>query len=107
MLGKWTSLKAQQGARANTTVCHGSCCCTLRASRRRGSSLTLGRKGLLVNRRLRILFVCAMNKQRSVTAECLYRKDARLDVRSAGVRSEANRRVSEDDLRWADVVFVM
>jgi protein-tyrosine phosphatase len=48
-----------------------------------------------------------MNKQRSVTAEHLYRKDARLEVRSAGVRSDANRRVSEEDLRWADVVFAM
>ena len=57
--------------------------------------------------RLRILFVCAMNKQRSVTAERLYRNDARLEVRSAGVRSEAPRRVSEGELRWADVVFVM
>jgi predicted protein tyrosine phosphatase len=60
-----------------------------------------------VNRRLRILFVCAMNKQRSVTAEQLYRNDARLEVRSAGVRSDANRRISDEDLRWADVVFVM
>ena len=57
--------------------------------------------------RLRVLFVCAMNKERSVTAERLYRNDARLEVRSAGVRSEANRRVSEADLKWADVVFVM
>lgn len=48
-----------------------------------------------------------MNKQRSVTAERIYRNDARLDVRSAGVRSEAKRRVSEADLKWADVVFVM
>src|SRR6266496_3549697 len=48
-----------------------------------------------------------MNKQRSVTAEQLYRNDARLEVRSAGVRSDANRRVSEEDLRWADVVFAM
>jgi len=48
-----------------------------------------------------------MNKQRSVTAERLYRKDARLEVRSVGVRSDAKRRVSERDLRWADVVFVM
>jgi predicted protein tyrosine phosphatase len=48
-----------------------------------------------------------MNKQRSVTAEQLYRKDARLEVRSAGVRSEANRRVCEGDLQWADVVFCM
>ncbi len=57
--------------------------------------------------RLRVLFVCAMNKQRSATAEQLYRNDARLEVRSAGVRFGAPRRVSEDDLRWADVVFVM
>jgi predicted protein tyrosine phosphatase len=48
-----------------------------------------------------------MNKQRSVTAERLYCRDPRLEVRSAGVRSEALRRVSEDDLHWADVVFVM
>jgi predicted protein tyrosine phosphatase len=60
-----------------------------------------------VTRRLKILFVCAMNKQRSVTAEQLYRNDARIEVRSAGVRSGANRRGSEGDLRWADVVFVM
>ena len=59
------------------------------------------------NPRLKILFVCAMNKQRSATAERLYRNDARLDVRSAGVNSEAKRRVSEVDLQWADVVFVM
>lgn len=57
--------------------------------------------------RLKVLFVCAMNRQRSVTAERLYRKDARLEVRSAGVRSGANRRVREGDLSWADVVFVM
>lgn len=60
-----------------------------------------------MNRRLKVLFVCAMNKQRSATAEQIYRNDPRLEVRSAGVRSEARRRVSEDDLRWADVVYVM
>src|SRR5512141_1307706 len=60
-----------------------------------------------IEARLRVLFVCAMNKQRSVTAERIYRNDARLEVRSAGVRSEAKRRVSEADLKWADVVFVM
>jgi len=60
-----------------------------------------------MKRRLKILFICAMNKQRSVTAERLYRNDARLDVRSAGVRSEAKRRVGDADLKWADIVFVM
>jgi len=48
-----------------------------------------------------------MNKQRSATAERIYKNDARLDVRSAGVNSGARRRVSESDLLWAEVVFVM
>ena len=56
---------------------------------------------------LRVLFVCAMNKRRSVTAERMYRNDARLQVRSAGLRSDAPRRVSEADLEWADVVYAM
>jgi predicted protein tyrosine phosphatase len=60
-----------------------------------------------VTRRLRILFVCAMNKRRSLTAEHIYRDDRRLEVRSAGLRTEAKRRVTEADLQWADVVFVM
>lgn len=58
-------------------------------------------------RRLKILFVCAMNKQRSATAECIYRNDPRIEARSAGVRVNARHRISENDLRWADLVFVM
>ena len=57
--------------------------------------------------RIKVLFACAMNKQRSVTAERLYRNHPRLEVRSAGVRSEAMRRVNESDLKWADIVYVM
>ena len=60
-----------------------------------------------VGRRLRVLFVCAMNRERSPTAEQLFRRDSRLEVRSGGVRSDAKHRVSEKDLRWADVVFAM
>lgn len=60
-----------------------------------------------MSRRFHLLFVCAMNKQRSVTAEQIYRNDPRVAVRAAGVRAEARRRVSEADLRWADVVFCM
>jgi predicted protein tyrosine phosphatase len=48
-----------------------------------------------------------MNKRRSLTAEHIYRNDARLEVRSAGLRAEAKRRVTEGDLQWADAVFVM
>ena len=58
-------------------------------------------------RRLRVLFVCAMNRERSPTAEHLYRKDPRLEVRSGGVRADAKHRVNEKDLRWADIVFTM
>jgi predicted protein tyrosine phosphatase len=57
--------------------------------------------------RLRVLFVCAKNQWRSPTAEHLYRDDPRLEVRSAGVRAGARRRLHEDDLRWADLLFVM
>ena len=56
---------------------------------------------------LRILFVCAMNQWRSPTAEAMYRHDTRLEVRSAGVRSEARRRLSGADVAWADAIFVM
>jgi protein-tyrosine phosphatase len=60
-----------------------------------------------MNPHLKFLFVCAMNKKRSAPAERLYWNDARLEVCSVGVNSEAKRRVSEADLQWADVVFVM
>ncbi len=65
-----------------------------------------GRK-TLVRRRPKVLFVCAINKQRSATAERVYHDDKRFAVRSAGVQSGAVRRVCEDDLLWANVVFVM
>ena len=60
-----------------------------------------------VEAKLKVLFVYALNQWRSPTAEVLYRNDARLEVRSAGIRPDAKRRLSEKDLRWADVIFVM
>lgn len=57
--------------------------------------------------KLKVLFVCALNQWRSPTAEVLYRDDARLEVRSAGIRQGAKRRISENDLHWANVIFVM
>lgn len=57
--------------------------------------------------RLKVLFVCAMNRQRSVTAERIYRMDPRLEVRAAGVQAGAMTRVSEESLAWADVVIAM
>ena len=56
---------------------------------------------------LKVLFVCALNKWRSPTAEAIYRNDPRLEVRSAGIRSAAKRRLTAEDLESADVVFSM
>lgn len=60
-----------------------------------------------MNTRLHILFVCALNQWRSPTAEAIYRSDPRLEVKSAGVRSNAKRRISAADVEWADAIFVM
>lgn len=57
--------------------------------------------------RTKILVLCAKNQWRSPTAEQLYRKDPRCEVRSAGVSQQARRRVSAKDLAWADLVLVM
>jgi predicted protein tyrosine phosphatase len=54
-----------------------------------------------------ILFICSRNQWRSPTAEQIWRKHPLLSVRSAGTSSSARRKVSEDDVRWADVIFVM
>ena len=56
---------------------------------------------------LRILFVCDQNRLRSPTAEAIFSKDPRLEVRSAGIRSDAARGVTQELVEWADIVFVM
>jgi predicted protein tyrosine phosphatase len=60
-----------------------------------------------VDEKLKVLFVCSLNKWRSATAEVIYRNHPQLEVRSAGTRSNANRHISSDDISWANVIFVM
>jgi predicted protein tyrosine phosphatase len=55
----------------------------------------------------KILFVCAQNKIRSVTAEKMFAGSPHYQVRSRGVANDARVKLTEDDLGWADVVFVM
>lgn len=57
--------------------------------------------------RLNILFVCSKNQWRSPTAETIYSKDSRLNVRSAGTSASARKRISEKDISWADLILVM
>jgi len=54
-----------------------------------------------------ILFICSKNKWRSPTAEAIFRRDCRMNVRSAGTSQKAKRTVSEKDIMWADIIFVM
>jgi len=55
----------------------------------------------------KILFVCARNKIRSLTAEKLLAHSCLYAVRSRGVSKEARVRIKREDIGWADVIFVM
>jgi len=57
--------------------------------------------------RLNVLFVCSRNQWRSPTAETVWRRYPNLVVRSAGTSPNARRHVSDTDIRWAEVIFVM
>ena len=54
-----------------------------------------------------ILVVCGRNKKRSRTAEYIFKNDNRFNIRSAGLSQKSDRKISENDLNWADLVFVM
>lgn len=57
--------------------------------------------------RLKLLVVCGRNKKRSRTAESIFKNDDRFSIRSVGLSPKSERKISEQELRWADIVFVM
>jgi predicted protein tyrosine phosphatase len=58
-------------------------------------------------KRLKILFVCTINRMRSATAHVVFQNDERFDVKSAGTDKSANVVLSLDLLQWADSILVM
>jgi predicted protein tyrosine phosphatase len=54
-----------------------------------------------------ILFVCGQNKWRSPTAVHAFRRDERLEARSAGVSKKSRHQISRADIEWADLILVM
>ena len=56
---------------------------------------------------LNILFICSRNQWRSPTAERIYAGQPLINVRSAGTASSARRKVTVDDIAWADLILVM
>ena len=57
--------------------------------------------------RKKILFVCAQNKIRSFTAEKMFAGSMVYDVKSRGVARDARIKITEADIGWADIIFVM
>jgi protein-tyrosine phosphatase len=54
-----------------------------------------------------ILIICGKNKRRSRTGEFIFKNDSRFNVRSAGLSPKSDRKISEADLNWSDLVYVM
>ncbi|TAE02871.1 MAG: hypothetical protein EAZ97_02145 [Bacteroidetes bacterium] len=59
------------------------------------------------NYKLKLLFVCTVNRMRSATAHKIYETDKRFEVKSAGTDKSANTVLTEEILDWADSVVVM
>lgn len=56
---------------------------------------------------VRALFVCARNRLRSPTAEQVFSGTPGLEVDSGGLASDADHRLTPEQVQWADVIFVM
>ncbi len=54
-----------------------------------------------------VLFVSSNDRWRSPTAERIYRRDTRLEVRAGGMEDGAKNKISKADVKWADVILVM
>ncbi|MBS1508689.1 MAG: protein tyrosine phosphatase [Bacteroidetes bacterium] len=57
--------------------------------------------------KLKLLFVCTVNRMRSATAHRVYEGDSRFEVKSAGTDHSANTVLTEEILTWADRIVVM
>lgn len=55
----------------------------------------------------RLLFICSRNKLRSPTAEAVFCEVPGIEADSAGLSPDAEVHLSEEQIEWADVVFVM
>lgn len=54
-----------------------------------------------------VLFVCSLNRVRSLTAEHLFKDYPGIETRSAGTQENARVVIGRDLLQWADRIFVM
>ena len=57
--------------------------------------------------KIKILFVCAVNRMRSATAHKIFESDQRFWVDSAGIHKAAATVLETEHVKWADVIIVM
>jgi predicted protein tyrosine phosphatase len=57
--------------------------------------------------KLKILFVCTVNRMRSATAHKIFESDQRFWVDSAGTDKAAATVLEQEHLEWADAIIVM
>lgn len=62
---------------------------------------------MATSQKLKILFVCTINRMRSATAHEIYKTDERFEVDSAGTHESAWNILSLTLLEWADTIVVM
>jgi predicted protein tyrosine phosphatase len=55
----------------------------------------------------KILFVCSFNRERSPTAEYVFKDIPGCAVKSAGTKSEAETKITIELLEWADRIYAM
>jgi len=60
-----------------------------------------------MQRKMRVLFVCFANIDRSPTAEEMFRNQPDLEVASAGISAVGSRQLTDVLVDWADKIFVM
>jgi predicted protein tyrosine phosphatase len=60
-----------------------------------------------MDKKFNLLVVCSRNRIRSRTAEYLFKNDLRFNIRSAGLRGKSERKISEKDILWADLILTM
>ena len=58
-------------------------------------------------KRIKILFVCTVNRMRSATAHKIFESDPRFEVDSAGIDQSADTVLEPEHLAWADAIVVM
>jgi predicted protein tyrosine phosphatase len=58
-------------------------------------------------KQIKLLFICSRNKWRSLTAEKIFDRYNRYEVKSAGTEESARIKVTEGHIGWSDMIFVM